>query len=103
MIESSFRIDQKTCAKCVIAAGLDLVVVPMKLQSDQLCTNVPQLIAEIERLGSESIVAVLSTTSCFAPRSADDLIAIAKLCHEKNIGHVVNNAYGVQVYPQFWP
>lgn len=69
----------------------------MKRQDDQLCTDLPRLKAEIERLGAGCIVAVLSTTSCFAPRAADDLIGIAKLCQEKDIGHVVNNAYGVQV------
>ena len=91
------RIDQKTCAKCVVAAGLQLVVIPMALQGDQLCTDMDCLKAEVRKLGSANVVAVLSTTSCFAPRAADRLVEIAKFCAEEDIGHVVNNAYGVQV------
>lgn len=91
------RIDQKTCAKCVVAAGLEMVVIPLLLQGDQLCTDMECLREKVIELGSSQIVAVLSTTSCFAPRAADDLITIAKLCKQEDIGHVVNNAYGVQV------
>lgn len=52
---------------------------------------------KILELGKANIVAVLSTTSCFAPRAGDDVVQIAKLCQELEIGHVINNAYGVQV------
>lgn len=72
-------------------------MVPLVLEGDQLCTDMPGLEAKIRELGPSQIVAVLSTTSCFAPRAADDLVAIAKLCAREDIGHVVNNAYGVQV------
>jgi len=51
----------------------------------------------MDRLGAENIVAVLSTTSCFAPRAADSVVELAKLCRSRGIGHVINNAYGVQV------
>lgn len=93
----SSRIDQKTCAKCVVAAGLELVVIPLLQEGDQLCTDLPRLKAEVQRLGASQIVAILSTSSCFAPRTADSLVEIAKFCQEADIGHVVNNAYGVQV------
>ena len=91
------RIDQKTCVKCITAAGLEVVVIPLIKQGDQLCTDLPQMEATIDRLGVDSIVAVLSTTSCFAPRAADSVVDIAKLCRGRGIGHVINNAYGVQV------
>ncbi|VDO52694.1 unnamed protein product, partial [Onchocerca flexuosa] len=42
------------------------------------------------------IIAVLSTTSCFAPRQPDNLIAIGELCAKYDVKHVVNNAYGLQ-------
>ena len=84
-----------------MAAGLELIVIPLLLQGDQLCTDMPRLKAEVQKLGSSQIVAVLSTTSCFAPRAADSLVEIAKFCQEANIGHVVNNAYGVQVNPSY--
>ena len=42
------------------------------------------------------MVAVVSTTSCFAPRACDDLAAVAKLCASREIPHLINNAYGLQ-------
>ena len=91
------RIDQKTCLKCTIAAGLEVVVIENLLEGDQVCTNLDLIRSKAMELGPDNIVAVLSTTSCFAPRAADDVIAIAKLCAELDIGHIINNAYGVQV------
>ena len=91
------RIDQKTCVKCITAAGLEVVVIPLVKQGDQLCTDLQEMEVTMDRLGTDSIVAVLSTTSCFAPRAADSVVEIAKLCRGRGIGHVINNAYGVQV------
>uniref|UniRef100_A0A0G4HB06 O-phosphoseryl-tRNA(Sec) selenium transferase n=1 Tax=Chromera velia CCMP2878 TaxID=1169474 RepID=A0A0G4HB06_9ALVE len=42
------------------------------------------------------ILAVVTTTSCFAPREPDDIVAVAALCKEFGVPHVVNNAYGLQ-------
>ena len=50
----------------------------------------------IELKGRDSILAVMSTSSCFAPRACDSVEQISRLCKEKDIAHVVNNAYGVQ-------
>ena len=33
--------------------------------------------------------------SCFAPRAADRIIDIAKLCKTLNLPHMINNAYGL--------
>jgi O-phospho-L-seryl-tRNASec:L-selenocysteinyl-tRNA synthase len=52
--------------------------------------------AEIDRLGADAIVCVISTTSCFAPRAADDVVGIAKVAEATGVGHIINNAYGVQ-------
>ena len=90
------RIDQKTCIKCIPAAGYSAIVLPLQIVGDTLHTNVEEIKNSIERLGADSIACVLSTTSCFAPRAPDDVTAIAKLCEQHNIPHVVNNAYGVQ-------
>ena len=30
---------------------------------------------EVERLGADAIACVVTTTSCFAPRAADDVVA----------------------------
>jgi O-phospho-L-seryl-tRNASec:L-selenocysteinyl-tRNA synthase len=50
----------------------------------------------IDQYGQENILCVLSTTSCFAPREPDRVEAISKMCKEKELFHVINNAYGVQ-------
>ena len=34
--------------------------------------------------------------SCFAPRGMDDVVGLAQVCKRHNVGHIVNNAYGVQ-------
>ena len=90
------RIDQQTCLKAVVSAGLELVVIQNLLLGDQLSTDLPAIIAQIEALGPANIVCVVSTTSCFAPRGADKVVEIAKLCSSTGIGHIINNAYGVQ-------
>lgn len=56
--------------------------------------------AQIEAAMQEhqgSVLCVLTTTSCFAPRAADDVEAVARLCKQHHVAHVINNAYGVQV------
>ena len=90
------RIDQKTCLKAVVSAGLELVVIQNVLRGDQLSTDMDAIVAQVEQLGADNIVCVVSTTSCFAPRGADKVVEIAKLCSSIGIGHIINNAYGVQ-------
>eukprot|EP00201_Polytomella_parva_P000878 CAMPEP_0175087540 /NCGR_PEP_ID=MMETSP0052_2-20121109/29885_1 /TAXON_ID=51329 ORGANISM="Polytomella parva, Strain SAG 63-3" /NCGR_SAMPLE_ID=MMETSP0052_2 /ASSEMBLY_ACC=CAM_ASM_000194 /LENGTH=249 /DNA_ID=CAMNT_0016359893 /DNA_START=225 /DNA_END=970 /DNA_ORIENTATION=+ len=50
----------------------------------------------IEGVGPSRIAAIVSTTSCFAPRASDDVLGVAILCAEYGIPHMINNAYGVQ-------
>lgn len=90
------RIDQKTCLKCITAAGFIPVVIELKRNGDQLETDIDEMRGSIQRLGASKIACVLSTTSCFAPRAPDDVVSIAKLCAASNIPHIINNAYGVQ-------
>ena len=52
--------------------------------------------AQLERLGADSVVSIVTTTSCFAPRVADDVISVAKMAERAGVGHIINNAYGVQ-------
>ena len=65
------RIDQKTCYKCILTSGLTPVVVENILEGDELRTDFEHLATKISALGPENILAVLSTTSCFAPRAPD--------------------------------
>uniref|UniRef100_A0A5K3FTF6 O-phosphoseryl-tRNA(Sec) selenium transferase n=1 Tax=Mesocestoides corti TaxID=53468 RepID=A0A5K3FTF6_MESCO len=80
------------------------------LPADQLASNLPAIEAAIKdpegsllatpatdcRPGPESVVCVLSTTSCFSPRVPDRILAISSLCEAHNVPHLINNAYGVQ-------
>lgn len=122
------RIDQKTCLKAISAAGFKPEVVELvREESDSgLTTDIQQIKERIEAIKDvRRIVAIVSTTSCFAPRLPDDVEvhcchsacrttqlpflltssirvcrrnrqAIGKLALERGIPHVINNAYGVQ-------
>lgn len=89
------RIDQKSCFKAILNAGLNPIVVENILENGCMTTDV----AAIARLIDEhegKILCVLSTTSCFAPRQPDAVDKIAAMCREKDVGHLINNAYGLQ-------
>lgn len=90
------RIDQKSCFKCILTAGLTPIIIENALVGDELQTDVDAIIQQVELLKPENILCVLTTTSCFAPRTPDKLEEVAKLCKQYSISHVVNNAYGVQ-------
>jgi len=90
------RIDQKSCFKCMRTAGFEPLVVELLQAADgSLQTDTAQIQAMLERHG-RSVLCVLTTTSCFAPRQPDSVDAVAKLCQAHGVGHVINNAYGVQ-------
>jgi len=91
------RIDQKTCFKAVISAGFHCVVVPTRLDGDQVGTDVMAMKAALEEY-KDRVIAVITTTSCFAPRVPDQIDVMAKICQEENVHHVVNNAYGLQCH-----
>ena len=90
------RIDQKSCLKAICAAGLTPLPIENVLEGDELRTDVPALAAKTAEVGADRVLCVLSTTSCFAPRGIEKLLEVARLCHEVDIPHIVNNAYGVQ-------
>ena len=91
------RIDQKSCYKCMLTAGLIPLVVETSFEGDAIATGVAQIEALLTR-GEYcgKIAAVLSTTSCFAPRRPDRIDDIARLCAEHDVAHIINNAYGLQ-------
>ena len=90
------RIDQKSCFKAILSAGLKCVVVPTKLDGDEVVTDIDAIEEKLKFFGNR-VLAIISTTSCFAPRVPDKVDEIAKLCksHE-GVAHVINNAYGLQ-------
>lgn len=54
-------------------SGLQPIVVENFLEGDELRTDVLEIEKQITSLGPESVVAVMTTTSCFAPRAVDKL------------------------------
>lgn len=94
------RIDQKSCFKSIITAGLSPIVIDT-IPTENKCnglqqTNLDAFRKKAEEIGAENICCILSTTSCFAPRAGDDIMALAQLCQVDAIPHVINNAYGLQ-------
>lgn len=90
------RIDQKSCFKCILTANLTPIVIDPIKNEDELETNVAEFENQIHKLGATNIVAIVTTTSCFAPRGCDDVENIAALSKKHNIPHIINNAYGLQ-------
>ncbi len=92
------RIDQKSCIKAM-TANPDLIVHAVEQRvsdSGVLETDVTAIQELVSSLGPECIHSIVLTTSTFAPRSPDNVPAVALLCKELNIPLIVNNAYGLQ-------
>ncbi|VDD92034.1 unnamed protein product, partial [Enterobius vermicularis] len=89
------RIDQKSGFKSIFVPGLEPIILDSIFEGDSLITDV-QTLRKVLQEKPDEILAVLSTTSCFAPRAPDSLNVIGNLCHEFGIRHLVNNAYGLQ-------
>ena len=66
------RIDQKTCLKSIISANLEPISIEPKLAGDHLETDLDGINAAVEKVGAENVLAIVSTTSCFAPRTPDN-------------------------------
>ena len=92
------RIDQKTCLKCIITSGFEPIIInPInnKLNDYEIETDIEGIKNAIDKYGVENILCITSTTSCFAPRCYDNIEEISKICKEKKLFHVINNAYGI--------
>ncbi len=90
------RIDQKTCLKAISNSGFTPIVIENKRDGDMLRTDLAAIESAIDRVGADSVLCVLSTSSCFAPRVPDRVEDIAALCKARGVAHVINNAYGLQ-------
>jgi O-phospho-L-seryl-tRNASec:L-selenocysteinyl-tRNA synthase len=87
------RLDHTSPEKGIALAGLRLVVTPTILEGDAVRADLAKLEKDMSKRGS---CAVLATTTFFPPRESDPVKEIARLCSDKGIPLVVNNAYGVQ-------
>jgi O-phospho-L-seryl-tRNASec:L-selenocysteinyl-tRNA synthase len=61
-----------------------------------LVTDVEAINRLIFEKEASNIIAICTTTSCFAPRAPDNILSVSSLCAEHGICHIVNNAYGLQ-------
>jgi O-phospho-L-seryl-tRNASec:L-selenocysteinyl-tRNA synthase len=89
------RIDQKSCFKAIQSAGMTVVVIPTTLDGDQVVTDLDAMEKALNEHQGK-VLAIITTTSCFAPRVPDKVDEVAKLCQSHGVYHVVNNAYGLQ-------
>ncbi len=87
------RIDHKSPTRGISLAGVKEITIPTELQGDAVATDMS--VFEREAMSRDDC-AVLSTTTFFPPRESDPVKEIAKICSERRIPHVINNAYGVQ-------
>lgn len=93
------RIDQKSCLKSIHTSGFRPIPISLKLDGDELRTDLVALENAIRtHLASypNACVVVMTTTSCFSPRAPDRVADVATLCTKYNVFHIVNNAYGLQ-------
>ena len=73
------RIDQKTCLKAVVSAGFQAVVVNNAVAGDEVGTDLGALEEEVLHRGAPAVACIVTTTSCFAPRSADNIIEVVRI------------------------
>lgn len=74
------RIDQKTCFKCILAAGLTPIIIGNVEKDGVLSTDIDAIQVAMMSHGADNILAVLTTSSCFAPRTPDRYVPkISKL------------------------
>jgi O-phospho-L-seryl-tRNASec:L-selenocysteinyl-tRNA synthase len=78
-----------------LTAGLECVVVPTRIEGDEVVTDLEAMETLIKKHDGK-VLAVITTTSCFAPRVPDKVDQVAKLCAKEGVAHIINNAYGLQ-------
>jgi len=87
------RIDHLSPRRGIALSGLEEVQVSTLIEDDAVRVDLDDLEKHISKTKS---CAVLSTSTFFPPRESDPIKAIARLCKDNDIPHIVNNAYGVQ-------
>jgi len=86
------QIDHNSLLKALNLMGMYPVIVKGKLF--EYAVRIP--IKDIIKSYDEDCFAILSLTSFFPPREYDDIKEISKFARDKNLIHIVINAYGVQ-------
>ena len=86
------QVDHKSLLKALDLMGIRPKVIKGKIFGDAVRIPIEDIINNYD----EECFAVLSITSFFPPREHDDLKEISKFAKDKNLVHIVINAYGVQ-------
>jgi O-phospho-L-seryl-tRNASec:L-selenocysteinyl-tRNA synthase len=86
------QIDHKSLLKSIDLMGFKSKIVPGKIFGHAV--RIP--IEDIKNYFDDDCFAVISITSFFPPRENDDIKEISKFAKEKNLVHIIINAYGVQ-------
>ena len=58
------RIDQKSCFKSILTAGLEPVVVELTKRGEELVTDLEAIRKEVARLGPDNVLAIMTCTRC---------------------------------------
>ena len=86
------QLDHKSILKALDLAGTRAKIVKGKIFNDAV--RIP--IEDIKKSWNKDCFAIISTTSFFPPREHDNIKEISKFAKDKNLVHIVINAYGVQ-------
>ncbi len=86
------QIDHKSLLKSIELMGLRTKIIKGKIFGDAV--RIP--FEDIEANLDKDCYAIVSITSFFPPREPDNIKEISKLAKEKDLVHIVINAYGVQ-------
>jgi O-phospho-L-seryl-tRNASec:L-selenocysteinyl-tRNA synthase len=86
------QLDHKSLLKSVELMALRPKIIPGKIFGDAVRIPIEDIKANIDN----DCYAIISVTSFFPPREPDNLKEISKLAQEKNLIHIIINAYGVQ-------
>lgn len=86
------QIDHKSLLKSIELMGFETRIIKGKIFGDAV--RIP--VEDIESRIDENCYAIISATSFFPPREADDIKEISKLAKNEDLVHIIINAYGVQ-------
>ena len=86
------QIDHNAILKAIDLMGLKTKIVEGKIYGDAV--KIP--ITDIESSLDDDCFAIISLTSFFPPREHDNIKDISRLAQEKDLVHIIINAYGVQ-------
>lgn len=86
------QVDHKSLLKALDLMGMNPKIVKGKIFEDAVRIPIEDIINSYD----EECFAIISLTSFFPPREHDQIKEISKFAKDKNLIHIIINAYGVQ-------